>query len=154
MSNKVKAVPDGMRTVTPHIVCKGATEAIEFYKKAFNAVEVMRLPGPDGRLMHACLQIGDSQVMMAEEYLEYGNKSPKALSGSPVTLHLQVEDADALIAQAAAAGATITMPVTEMFWGDRYGQIVDPFGHIWAIATHVRDLSPAEMMEGMQKMCS
>ncbi|WP_417390104.1 VOC family protein [Gimesia sp.] len=150
----VKPIPTGMHTVTPHLVCDGATDAITFYEKAFGAVEQMRLPGPNGRLMHACLKIGDSQVMLVDANSDCGIQDPKILSGSPVTLHLQVEDADALVEQAVAAGATLKMPVTDMFWGDRYGQVEDPFGHCWAIATHVRDLSMEEIQEGMQAMFS
>jgi uncharacterized glyoxalase superfamily protein PhnB len=149
---QVKPVPHGMHTVTPHLVCAGGADAIEFYKKAFNAVEISRLPGPDGKLMHAMIRIGDSAVMLQDEFPDWGSFGPKLLKGSPVTIHLQVEDADAMIKQAAAAGAKITMPVAEMFWGDRYGQVQDPFGHNWSIATHVRDLSPEEIQQGMQKM--
>lgn len=147
-----KPIPDGMHTLTPHLICAGADAAIEFYKNAFGAVEQMRLPGPDGKLMHASLLIGDSQVMLAEENENCGATGPKTLKGSPVTLHLQVEDADALVDQAVAAGATLLMPVMDMFWGDRYGQVEDPFGHRWAIATHVRDLSMEEIQTGMQAM--
>ena len=150
---KSKDAPDWMRTVTPHLVCKGAAEAIEFYKKAFGAVEMMRVPDPGGRLMHACIRIGDSPVMLVDEYPEWGSLGPKALKGSPVVIHLQVEDADAFAARAVAAGATVTMPVAEMFWGDRYGQLEDPFGHRWSVATHVRDVSPEELQAAAAKMC-
>jgi len=149
---QVKPVPHGMHTVTPHLVCAGGADAIEFYKKAFNAVEISRLPGPNGKLMHAAIRIGDSLVMLQDEFPDWGSFGPKSLKGSSVTIHLQVEDADAMIKQAAAAGAKITMPVAEMFWGDRYGQVQDPFGHNWSIATHVRDLSHEEILQGMQKM--
>ncbi len=149
---RVKAIPDGMHSVTPHLVCAGAAKAIEFYKKAFGAVEGARLPGADGKLMHASIRIGDSCVMLADEYPEMGSVGPKALKGSPVTIHLYVEDADATAAKAVKAGAKITMPVAEMFWGDRYGQLEDPFGHRWSIGTHVRDVSPKEMQEAMKSM--
>lgn len=149
-----KAIPDGMHTVTPHLICANAAAAIEFYKKAFNATETSRLPGPGGRLMHASLRIGDSAVMLVDEMPEHGALSPKSLKGSPVAIHLYVEDADAAAARAVAAGAKLTMPVTDMFWGDRYGQLEDPFGHRWSIATHVRDVTPAEMQQAMQAMCS
>jgi uncharacterized glyoxalase superfamily protein PhnB len=149
---QVKPVPDGMHTVTPHLICAGGAAAIEFYKKAFNAVEVARLPGPDGKLMHAMIRIGDSPVMLMDEFPDWGALGPKLLKGSPVTIHLQVEDADALVKQAVAAGAKITMPVEDAFWGDRYGQVTDPFGHHWSVATHVRDVSPEEMQQAMQKM--
>jgi PhnB protein len=147
-----KAIPDGMHTVTPHLICANASAAIEFYKKAFNATETSRLPGPSGRLMHASLRIGDSAVMLVDEMPEHGALGPKSLKGSPVAIHLYVEDADAVAAQAVAAGAKLTIPVTDMFWGDRYGQIEDPFGHRWSIATHVRDVTPAEMQQAMQAM--
>ena len=148
---KVKPIPDGMRTVTPHLICAGAADAVEFYKKAFAAVETMRLPGKDGKLMHASIKIGDSTVFVAEEMPAWGALSPKTLKGSPITLQLCVEDADAFAARAVAAGATMTMPITEMFWGDRYGQFEDPFGHRWSVATHVRDVSSDEMHAGLVK---
>jgi PhnB protein len=149
-----KRIPDGMHTVTPHLVCAGAAAAIEFYKKAFGAVETARIPGPNGKLMHAAVRIGDSTVMLADEMPEFGALGPKALKGSSVTIHLYVDDADAFAARAVGAGATVKMPVSEMFWGDRYGQVEDPFGHRWSIATHVRDVDPAAMQKAMQAMCS
>ncbi|QDT41488.1 hypothetical protein Pan241w_15500 [Gimesia alba] len=151
-TSAVKPIPDGMHTLTPHLVCAGAADAIEFYKSAFGAVEQMRLPGPDGKLMHACLQIGDSRMMLADENAECGGLGPQALKGSPVCLHLQVEDVDASVKQAVAAGAKITMPVADMFWGDRYGMLEDPFGHRWSVATHVRDVSLDEMNAAMKVM--
>jgi PhnB protein len=150
----VKPIPDGMRTVTPHLICAGAAEAIEFYKKAFGAVETGRIPGPDGKLIHAAIRIGDSVVMLVDEFPDFGSVGPKALKGTPVVIHLYVEDADAFAARAAAAGARITMPVADMFWGDRYGQIEDPFGHRWSIGTHVRDVAPDEMRQAMQNMAT
>ncbi len=150
----VKAIPDGMRTVTPHLICAGAGAAIDFYKKAFNATEMHRLPGPDGKLMHGCVKIGDSMVFLVDEMPQWGALGPKALKGSPVTIHLQVEDVDAFVKRATGAGAKVTMEVQDMFWGDRYGQVEDPFGHRWSVATHVRDVSPAEMEEAMKiAMC-
>ena len=149
---KVKPIPDGMHTVTPHLICAGAADAIEFYKKAFNAVEVLRLPGPQGRLMHAMIRIGDSPVMLVDEMPEWGAFGPKSLKGSPVTIHLFVEDVDAFVARAVGAGAKITMPVADMFWGDRYGQLEDPFAHRWSVATHLRDMSPEELKQAMEKM--
>ena len=143
-------IPQGMHTVTPHLVCAGAADAIEFYKKAFGATETSRMPGPGGKLIHASVRIGDSTVMLVDEMPEYGSLGPKALKGSPVVIHLYVEDADAFAARAAAAGAKVTMPVAEMFWGDRYGQLEDPFGHRWSVATHVKDLTAAEMQEAMR----
>ena len=148
---QVKPVPEGMRTVTPHLVCAGAAEAIEFYKRAFGAVEAARLPGPQGKLAHAMIRIGDSAVMLVDEVPEMGALSPSSLKGSPVTIHLYVDDVDATVARAVKAGAKITMPVADMFWGDRYGQLVDPFGHRWSVGTHVRDVSTEEMRQAMQK---
>jgi PhnB protein len=141
-----------MHTVTPLLTCADAAAAIEFYRKAFNAQEVSRLPGPDGKLMHASIRIGDSTVMLTDEFPQMGGLGPKTLKGSPVTIHLYVEDADAVAERAVAAGATITMPVQEMFWGDRYGQLEDPFGHRWSVGTHVRDVTPEEMQQAMSKM--
>jgi uncharacterized glyoxalase superfamily protein PhnB len=149
---KVNPIPAGMHTVTPHLVCAGAAEAIEFYKKAFGAVELMRLPGRQGRLMHACILIGDSPVMLVDEMPEWGSFGPKSLKGSPVTIHLFVENVDAVMASAVNAGAKVTMPVADMFWGDRYGKVEDPFGHYWSVATHMRDLSPQEIQREMAKL--
>ncbi len=144
-------IPEGMHTVTPHLVCDGAAKAIEFYKKAFNAIELIRMPGPEGKLMHAMIRIGDSTVMLMDESPVWGSLGPKSLKGSPVTIHLYVEDADAVANRAVAAGATLIMPVQEMFWGDRYGHLEDPFGHRWSVATHVRDLSPEQLQQAAQK---
>lgn len=151
---EVKPVPDGMHTVTPHLVCAGAADAIEFYRKAFNATEVGRLPGPQGKLLHAFLRIGDSPIMLVDEFPEWGALGPKSRGGSSVTIHLQVEDVDAVVQQAVAAGAKITMPVADMFWGDRYGKLEDPFGHSWSVATHLRDVSREEMQQAAQKTCA
>lgn len=150
----VQAVPEDMHTVTPHLVCAGAAAAIEFYKKAFNAVEAGRLPGPDGRLMHALIRIEGSAVMLVDEMPEWGALGPKSLKGSPVTIHLYVADVDAVVARAVAAGAKITMPVADMFWGDRYGKIEDPFGHHWSVGTHIRDVTPEAMQQAMRNMGS
>ncbi len=149
---KVKPVPDGMHTLTPHLVCADAAAAIDFYRRAFGAVETMRLPGPGGKLMHAALRIGDSTLMLVDEVPAWGALGPKALKGSPVTIHLAVGNVDAAVAQAVACGAKVTMPVADMFWGDRYGQLEDPFGHRWSVATHIRDLSPDEIVQAMAKM--
>ena len=151
---QVKPIPDGMHTVTPHLICAGAADAIEFYKKAFNAVEIGRMASPQGKLLHGLIRIGDSKVMLVDEFPDWGSFGPKSLKGSPVTLHLYVEDVDAFVAHAAAAGAKITMPLQDMFWGDRYCKLEDPFGHQWSIATHVRDVSPDEMQQAAQKACS
>ena len=151
---EVKPIPDGMHTVTPHLVCAGAADAIAFYKKAFNAVEVGRMAGPQGKLLHGAVRIGDSMVMLADEFPDWGSFGPKSLKGSPVTIHLYVEDVDSFVTRAADAGAKVTMPVQDMFWGDRYGQLEDPFGHHWSVSTHVRDVSPEEMQQAAQKACS
>jgi uncharacterized glyoxalase superfamily protein PhnB len=147
-----KPIPDGFRTVTPHLIIRDAAGAIEFYKKAFAAEEIIRMPAPDGRVMHAEMKIGDSVIMIAEEFPEYGNKSPQSLGGSPVTTHLYVTDTDAWMDRATKAGAKVTMPAMDAFWGDRYGKVEDPFGHHWSIATHTQDLTPEEIMEGAKKM--
>lgn len=147
-----QAIPDGMNTLTPHIVCEGASDAIAFYRKAFDAQELARLPGPGGKVMHAAIRIGDSVVMLMDDFPEWGSLGPKALKGTPVTLHLYVEDVDAAIKQAVAAGAQVTMPAADMFWGDRYGQLKDPFGHSWSLATHKRDLSVEEIQQAMAAM--
>ena len=152
--SKVNPIPKDMPTVTPHIVCAGAAGAIEFYKKAFGAVEGARLPGPDGKLMHGMIRINGSPVMLVDENPQWGIVSPKSLKGTPVTIHLYVEDADAFVEKAVAAGAKVTMPVAEQFWGDRYGVIEDPYGHKWSVATHVRDLSMDEIQQAMKKMAS
>ena len=152
-TSSVKPIPEGMHTVTPHLVCAGAADAIEFYKKAFNAIELEKMSGPGGKLMHAAIQIGDSVVMLVDEYPDWGALGPKSLKGSPVTIHLYVGDADAVVAQAVGAGAKITMPLQDMFWGDRYGKVEDPFGHQWSVATHIREVSPEEMQQAASKMC-
>jgi PhnB protein len=150
---QVKPIPDGMHTVTPQLVCAGAADAIEFYKKAFKAVELGRVPGPQGKLMHAMIRIGDSAVMLVDEFADWGTFGPKSLKGSPVTIHLYVEDVNAAFERAVGAGGKIKMPLEDMFWGDRYGVLEDPFGHYWSMATHVRDVSSEEMQQAAQKMC-
>jgi uncharacterized glyoxalase superfamily protein PhnB len=150
---KVQAIPSGMHSITPHLVCAGAADAIEFYKTAFGATEMGRLLTPDGKIMHAGVRIGDSTVMLVDEFPQWGSLGPKSLKGSPVTIHLYVENADATVERAVAAGAKVIMPLDDMFWGDRYGILEDPFGHRWSIATHVRDVSPEEMHEAAQNAC-
>jgi PhnB protein len=150
----VRPIPEGMHTVTPHLICAGAADAIEFYRKAFGAVELSRMPGSDGKLMHASIRIGDSVVMLNEENPDWGSFGPKHLKGSPVTIHLYVEDADAVFEQAVHVGAKVTMPLDDMFGGDRYGKLEDLFGHLWSIGTHVRDVSSAEMQKVMEQMGS
>jgi uncharacterized glyoxalase superfamily protein PhnB len=148
----VSAIPKGFHSLTPYLICKGAAQAIEFYKQAFGAEEHFRLSGPAGSIIHACLQIGDSPLMLSDEMEEMGAFGPQRLGGSPVTIHLSVPDADAAALRAAAAGAKITMPVADMFWGARYGVLQDPFGHSWSVATQVRDLSPAEVQAACSEM--
>ena len=148
----IKPIPEGFHSITPHLVCAGAIAAIDFYQRAFNAVEVMSLPGAPGKLMHAQIRIGDSNLMLVDEMPEWGSLGPSALKGTSVTLHLYVSDADATFAQAIAAGATVKMPLADAFWGDRYGILVDPFGHQWSIATHIRDVGPDEMQQAMKAM--
>jgi uncharacterized glyoxalase superfamily protein PhnB len=150
-ANRVKSIPVGFSSVTPHLICANAAGAIEFYQKAFGAVEEGRVPGPDGKVMHAVVRIGGAPVMLVDEMPEYGALSPKALKGSSVTIHLYVDNVDDFVARAVEAGAKITMPVADMFWGDRYGKLEDPFGHVWSVATHLRDISPAEVAEAGQK---
>ncbi|MEE8143413.1 MAG: VOC family protein [Planctomycetota bacterium] len=142
----VKAVPDGFRTVTPHLIVNDGNAAIEFYKRAFNAEELCRMPGPEGKVMHAELKIGDSVVMLADEF-GGASAAPKSLNGTTFTCHLYVEDADAAFQRAVEAGAQVIMPVTDMFWGDRYGKVKDPFGHEWSVATHTEDLTPEEITQ-------
>lgn len=145
-SSNVRPIPEGVHTITPHLVCAGAADAIAFYVKAFGAKELYRVPGPEGKILNARVQIGDSGFMLNDEFPPMA-VGPHALKGTPVTIHLYVEDADAFAARAAEAGAKVLMPVQEMFWGDRYGMLEDPFGHRWSVATHVRDVSPQEMAE-------
>ena len=151
--NKPSPIPPGMHSVTPHLVCAGAAEAIAFYKKAFNAQELAQLAGPDGKLMHGLIKIGDSMLMLVDEYPQWDSLGPKARNGTSVTLHLYVEDADAQFKQAIDAGCSMRMPLADMFWGDRYGVVQDPFGHLWSIATHVRDVSPEEIRAAAEQGC-
>jgi uncharacterized glyoxalase superfamily protein PhnB len=139
-----------LHTLSPHLVCRGAAAAIDFYARAFGATELVRVPGPDGRLMHACVRINGSTVMLVDENVEMGNASPVALKGTPVTIHLVVDDVDAFTEHAIAAGAAVVMPVADMFWGDRYGLLEDPFGHRWSIATPKRQLSDSELLAAAQ----
>jgi PhnB protein len=144
-------IPDGFHAITPHLIIKGAAEAIEFYKRAFGAEEQSRMPfcGPDGQMKigHASLRIGNSTLFLSDEFPEFGGVGPG--STSPVTLHLYVTDADAAFARAVEAGAKVTAPLNNMFWGDRYGKLVDPFGHHWSLAEHLEDLTPDQMRERM-----
>ena len=152
--SKVKPVPEGMNTVTPHLVCKDAAQAIDFYKKAFGADERGRLNTPDGKkVLHAAIRIGNSVIMLIDEFPEWNTVSPQTLNGSPVTIHLYVENAELVFTRAVQAGATVIMPLEDMFWGDRYGKLQDPFGHTWSIATHTRDVSHEEMAQAAKAMC-
>jgi len=152
MAGKAKAIPDGFRSVTPYMVVRGADQAIEFYKKAFGAEEVMRMPGPDGKsVAHAEIRIGDSVIMLGDEWPEMKHwLSPKALNGTSVGIHLYVADVDTAFQRAVSAGATVMMPLMDMFWGDRYGKLIDPFGHCWSLATHQKDVTPDELRKGQQ----
>ena len=146
MKNQKHPLPAGFHTLTPHLEIRGAAAAIDFYVKAFGAREVMRNLAPDGRrVMHAQLALGDSMLLLHDEFAEGGAESPQTLEGSPVTLHLYVEDADAAFARAVAAGCKVELPLQDMFWGDRYGQLVDPFGHRWSIAHKLVELAPEEI---------
>jgi PhnB protein len=143
---KVSHIPTGYHTVTPSLVVRGGKQALEFYKKAFGAKELGAMYMPDGqKLMHAEIQIGDSRIMLGEESPEMGNVSPQTLGGTPVTLNIYTEDCDALYNRAVGAGATPKMPPADMFWGDRYGKVTDPFGHGWGILTHQEDVNEADM---------
>jgi PhnB protein len=146
----VKPIPDGYHTVTPYLIVNGAAAALEFYKRAFGATEVMRFPGPNGKVGHAEIRIGDSHIMLADEHPEMGARGPQALGGSPVTILLYVPDVDARFAQAVAAGAKEVRPLKDQFYGDRSGSVADPFGHIWHIATHKEDVSHEEMQRRMK----
>lgn len=148
----VSPIPEGYHSVTPYLIVKGAAAAIEFYKKAFGATELVRMPDGNGRVMHAEMQIGSSRIMLADESPAISAYSPEHHKGSPITLMLYVEDVDATFAQAVEAGATVDRPLADQFYGDRTGGVIDPFGHKWYLATHVRDVSPAEMKEAMASM--
>lgn len=147
MANTVKAIPEGFEGATPYLSIKGAAAAIEFYKKAFAATETMRMARPDGRIGHAEIKIGKANIMLADEHPEIGFLSPSTLGGSPVTIHIYVEDVDSLAAQAEAAGAKVLRAVSDQFYGDRTGQFQDPFGHVWHFATHKEDISKEEMQK-------
>jgi PhnB protein len=145
----VKPIPDGYHSITPYLVIQGAARAIEFYKKIFDAVEVVRMDGPEGKVGHAELRVGDSMVMMADEHPAMGYRGPQALGGTPVSLLLYVTDADAVFSRAVAAGAKVMKPMQDQFYGDRSGTVTDPFGHVWTIATHKEDVPPEEMERRM-----
>lgn len=141
----VKPIPDGYHSVTPYLILSGGVDAIEFYKNAFGAREILRMMRPDGRVGHAEIKIGDSTIMLADEHPEIGARGPRTIGGSPVTIHLYVEDVDTVFHRAVAAGAKVLRPLQNQFYGDRSGGVEDPFGHAWYIATHVEDVSPDEL---------
>jgi len=141
----VKTIPEGYSTATPYLFIDDAARAIEFYKQAFGAIEVMRLASADGKVGHAEIQIGNSRLMLADEFPEMGVRGPLSIGGSPILIHLYVEDVDAMAEQAVAAGATLQKPVQDQFYGDRSCSLADPFGHLWSLATHKEDISPEEM---------
>jgi PhnB protein len=150
--NKVSYIPKEYHSVTPYLVIKGAAQAIDYYKKVFGATQVVRMDGPDGRVGHAELQIGDSRIMLADENPQMGYKGASTIGASPVSLYLYMPDVDSVVKKAVAEGAKILKPVEDQFYGDRSGFIQDPFGHQWGVATHVEDVSPQEMKERMQKV--
>jgi PhnB protein len=152
MASKVKPIPEGYHTVTPYLTVDGAGRAIDFYKQAFGAELLVRMDGPDGKVGHAELQIGDSRIMLADEFPNMGGKSPQTLGGSPVAIMLYVEDVDTMYRQALAAGAKEDRPLQDQFYGDRMGSVMDPFGHKWFLGTHVEDVSPEEMKRRSAEM--
>ena len=150
MNAKVKPIPDGFHSITPYLTVKGGAAALEFYKRAFGARERFRMPGPDGKTIgHAEIVIGDSIIMLADEFPQCGNQSPQALKGTPVSLLLYVEDVDSAFKRAVEAGATVRQPLENKFYGERAGCVSDPFGHLWTLMTHIEDVSPKEMQKRM-----
>jgi PhnB protein len=148
---RVKPIPEGFHAITPHLIVKGAAAYVDFLKRAFGGVEELRMPGPGGRLMHVRIRVGDSCLMLGDHFPEFG--APAFVEGHwPFVLHLYVADADKTFAQAVAAGCTVTMPLSDQFWGDRYGHLRDPFGFAWAIATHIENLTPEEMHTRQEAM--
>lgn len=145
MESNVKAIPDGYSVVAPYLIIRGAARALEFYQQAFGAKERMRLAMPNGLIGHAEIQLGDSVIMLGDESPEMGCRAPEAFGGSPVSLHVYVEDVDAVVARAVSHGAKVTRPVQDQFYGDRSGTLVDPFGHTWHFATHIEDLTSEEI---------
>ena len=148
----VKAIPDGYSSVTPYLIVRGAAQALDYYKMAFDAQEVMRMPGPDGGIAHAEIQIGNARIMLADEVPSMGHRSPQSIGGSGVGLMLYVKDVDDTFQRAVSAGGTIKQALADKFYGDRSGTVTDPFGHVWMIATHIEDVSEEEMMRRMAAM--
>ena len=154
MANKAQAIPKGYHTVTPSIVVAGAAKAIDFYKKALGAEELMRFPGPDGKIMHAEIRVGDSVIMLTDEMPDQGARGPKAIGGTPVSFFIYGENVDAAWKRAVDAGAKPIMPLADQFWGDRTGSLEDPFGHHWWLAQHIQDLTPEEIQKGSEAFSS
>ena len=154
VSIPVNRIPKGYHSVTPYLIIKDAARAIDFYKNVFDAKELVRMADPTGKVGHAEIKIGDSMIMLADEHAEMGHRSPQSLGGSPVGIHLYLEDSDATVEKAVAAGAKLERPVQDQFYGDRSGQITDPFGHVWTVSTHKEDVSPEEMKKRMAAMQS
>jgi PhnB protein len=155
MTDKVKAIPDGFHTITPHLTVSDAHRALEFYKQAFGAEVLNVAPAPGGKVMHASIKIGDSILMLNDAFPEFGgDPAPSAKGGTGVALHIYLENVDAAFERAVSAGASVKMPLMDQFWGDRYGIVMDPFGHRWSLATHTRDMSPEEMEQEQQKAFS
>lgn len=153
MATKAKSfIPEGYHSVTPYLIVKGAAEALDFYKKAFNATETSRMVIPGGKIGHAEIRIGNSHVMLADEFPEMGARGPHTVGGTPVGLMIYVESCDAVFKQAVESGATVERPLTDQFYGDRSGTVVDPFGHKWTISTHTEDVSAEEMKQRMSQM--
>lgn len=148
----VKPVPEGYSTVTPYLIVRDGAKALDFYKRAFGGKEIYRLAAPDGKVLHAEMQIGNSRLMMADEVPQMGARSPQAIGGTPVSILLYVEDVDARVQQATAAGAKVVRPLQDQFYGDRSGTLEDPFGHVWTIATHIEDVPPAEIQKRAEAM--
>lgn len=151
---KADPIPQGYHSVTPYLFIKGAANAIDYYKKVFGATERMRMPGANGKVMHAELQIGDSIIMLADEHPEMGARSPQSIGGASSSLHLYVQDVDSIAQKAVEAGGQLVRPVKDQFYGDRSGTVVDPFGHIWSIATHIEDVAPEEIRKRMAQATS
>jgi PhnB protein len=155
MTDKVRAIPEGFHTLTPHLTVRDAHRAIEFYKQAFGAEVLHVAPAPGGKVMHAALKIGNSMLMLNDEFPEYGgDPAPSATRGSGVALHIYLDNVDAAFERAVSAGDTVKMLLMDQFWGDRYGQVMDPFGHRWSLATHNRDMSQEEMQQEQEKAFS
>ena len=153
MPNQVRPIPEGYHSVTPYLTVNGAARAIDFYQRAFGAKEIMRMNGPDGKIGHAELRIGDSVIMLADE-MPGGTRSPQSLGGTTGGVFLYVDAVDKVFNQAVSAGAKVDMPLENMFWGDRYGRLTDPFGHSWSVATHIENVAPQEMEKRMKDALS